>query len=106
MKRAKGLHIFVVSTIIAALFIYSALAEEFLLGRQQNISLGNCTLKIEDVDSKVGQVWLTIFAEQEPPQYAIVAVGETFCGGELTLKVLRIYAGDDSDLVALEIRSK
>jgi hypothetical protein len=105
MKRAKGLHIFVVYLIIA-LFIYSALAEDFLLSTQQKISLGSCALKIEDVDSAAGQVWLTIFAEPKPPQSAIVAVGDTFYCGELAFNVLRIYVGDDTDLVLLEILRK
>ena len=106
MKLARGLYEFITCTILLAVFLYPAHAEEVLLLEQQNLTLGNCTLVIEGADSQAGRVWLCILADHETPQSVVVVVGEAFRFGKLTLRILRIYVGDSADLVALEIRGK
>jgi hypothetical protein len=106
MKLARGLYKFTAGTILLAVFIYPAHAEEILLSAQQNLTLGNSTLVVEDADSQAGRVWLRVFTDHGPPQSFAAIVGEAFRFGELTFRVLRIYAGDGTDLVALEIHSK
>ena len=106
MKLARGLCKFIARIILLAVFPYPAQSEDVLLLEQQNLTLGNCTLEIEGADFQAGRVWLCILADHETPQSAVFVVGEAFRFGELTLRILRIYAGDSEDLVALEIRGK
>ena len=106
MKLAKGLYKFIGRTILLAVFVYPAHAEVVLLSVQQNLTLGNCTLEVEDADFQAGLVWLCIFADHESPQSVVVVVGDAFRIGELMLRILRVYAGEGTDLVALEVRGK
>ena len=73
---------------------------------QQNLTLGNCTLEVEDTDFQAALVWLCIFAYHESHQSVVFVVEDAFCFGELTLRILRIYADNGTDLVALEVRGK
>jgi hypothetical protein len=106
MKLARGLCKFIALIILLVVFLCPAHAEEVLLLEQQNLTLGNCTIEIEGADSQAGLVWLCILADHETPLSVVFVVGEAFRFGELTLRILRIYAGDSADLVVLEIRNK
>lgn len=67
--------------------------------------LGSRTLLIEDADSQAGLVWLSVLDGKRSTQSLVVATGDAFCSGKVTIFVERIYAGDGRDLAALFINA-
>jgi len=104
-KHAKSSHRSTGWAVLLVLLLTPALAEEFLLMPQQSLMLGSRTLLIEDADSQAGLVWLSVLDGKRPTQSMVVAAGDAFCSGEVTIFVERIYAGDGRDLVALSVNA-
>ncbi len=81
-----------------------ACAEEILLATQQPFALdGGTTLVVEDVDPRQGKIWLDIYGRNVSHDSAVLGLGENLSGRGVNLTVIRIYAGGEVDLVALEI---
>ena len=87
------------------ILIYPAFSEEVVLSIQENYTMENCTLQVEDIDSLAAKVWLLILGGQEPSLSKVLCINDTLSCDKLTLMVKKIYAGESADLVCLKINS-
>lgn len=84
-------------------------AELFMSTRERITFADNLTLVVMDVEPQAGVVWLELREEGVALRSSVLRTGESFSyderGEGLELKVLRIYAGGERDLVDLEVVS-
>jgi hypothetical protein len=106
INGAIGFSIFSACILFLAILIYPALSQEVVLSMNENYTLNNCTLQIEDIDSQAAKVWLLIQERQGPSLSMVLGINETLSCGKLTLMVKRFYAGESADIVCLKINSK
>jgi hypothetical protein len=84
--------------------IFLACAEEILLATQQPFALeSGTTLVVEDVDPRQGKIWLDLYGKNASHDSAVLGLGDNISCRGVNLTVVRIYAGGEVDLVALEI---
>jgi hypothetical protein len=103
MRISRMMLVLVGSCLFLSILIFPVSGNEYLLSPRENITLENCTLLIEDADSQAGKVWVSFFCGQNAHVSSVLGLGERSRLGRLELMVKRIYAGDDRDLVALDI---
>jgi hypothetical protein len=90
--------------VCAGAYVHPSLGESIILHTQQSYIIpGNITLVVEDVNPSAGVVWLKLYRGNDTLKSAILNVGGYFRYGDTNLTVNKIYAGDDHDLVELEI---
>jgi hypothetical protein len=106
INGAIGFSILSACILSSAILIYPAFSEEVVLSMQENYTLDNCTVQIEDIDSQAAKVWLLIQKRQEPSLSMVLGINETLSCGKLTLMVKRFYAGESADIVCLKINDK
>ncbi|UEC42488.1 MAG: hypothetical protein METHAR1v1_650003 [Methanothrix sp.] len=84
-------------------------AELFMSTRERITFADDLTLVVMDVEPQAGVVWLELRDEGVALRSSVLRTGESFAyderGEGLELKVLRIYAGGERDLVDLEVVS-
>ena len=102
---ANGFCLYSALVLFLTILIDPAISQELVLSINENYTMENCTLQIEDIDSHAERVWLLIQHEQEPSLSMVLGINDTFRCGKLTVLVKRIYAGVSADIVRLTVNS-
>jgi len=102
---ANGFCLYSALVLFLTILIDPAISQEVVLSINENYTMENCTLQIEDIDSHAERVWLLIQHEQEPSLSMVLGINDTFRCGKLTVLVKRIYAGESADIVRLAVNS-
>jgi len=102
---ANGFCLYSALVLFLTILIDPAISQELVLSINENYTMENCTLQIEDIDSHAERVWLLIQHEQEPSLSMVLGINDTFRCGKLTVLVKRIYAGESADIVRLAVNS-
>ena len=105
LSGANGFCLYSALVLFLTILIDPAISQELVLSINENYTMENCTLQIEDIDSHAERVWLLIQHEQEPSLSMVLGINDTFRCGKLTVLVKRIYAGESADLVRLAVNS-
>ena len=102
---ANGFCLYSALVLFLTILIDPAISQELVLSINENYTMENCTLQIEDIDSHAERVWLLIQHEQEPSLSMVLGINDTLRCGKLTVLVKRIYAGESADIVRLAVNS-
>ena len=102
---ANGFCLYSVFILFLTTLIAPAISQEAVLQINENYTMENCKLQIEDIDSQAERVWLLIQDGQEPSLSMVLGINDTLRCGKLTVLVKRIYAGESADLVRLAVNS-
>jgi len=100
--RAKRAAAAMLLLLLLILLTPSSPAAESILSVDDNCTIGNCTLQVEDVDCQAMQVWLAVERKGLPLLARVLSINDTIPCGNRTVLVKGIYAGEHSDLVCLE----
>ncbi len=102
---ANGFCLYSAFILFLTILIDPAISQEVVLSINENYTMENCTLQIEDIDSHAERVWLLIQDGQEPSLSMVLGINDTLRCGKLTVLVKRIYAGESADIVRLTVNS-
>jgi hypothetical protein len=102
---AKWISLFIASILPLMVLINPAVSQEVVLTLHENLSLENCTLRVEDIDIQAAKVWLLLQSEQQQPRSMVLGINNSTSCEKQTLMVTAIYAGEKADLVCLRINS-
>jgi hypothetical protein len=102
---ANGFCLYSAFILFLTILIDPAISQEVVLSINENYTMENCTLQIEDIDSHAERVWLLIQHSREPSLSMVLGINDTLHCGKLTVLVKRIYAGESADIVRLAVNS-
>ena len=102
---ANGFCLYSALVLFLTILIDPAISQELVLSINENYTMENCTLQIEDIDSHAERVWLLIQHGREPSLSMVLGINDTLRCGKLTVLVKRIYAGGRADIVRLTVNS-
>lgn len=102
---ANGFCLYSAFILFLTILIDPGVSQEVVLSINENYTMENCTLQIEDIDSHAERVWLLIQHDQEPSLSMVLGINDTLHCGKLTVLVKRIYAGESADIVRLAVNS-
>jgi hypothetical protein len=87
-----------------SLVIPFAYCEKVLISTEEPLILGeNLILVAEDIDLATGSVWVDLYNGSSMVQSGIVNLGGHINRSGINVTIEGVYAGDKSDLVAIEI---
>lgn len=87
------------------ILIGSALPSEVILSVHDNITVENCTVRVEDIDAQAAKVWLLLERGHEPARSMVLGINDSLACVACTLMVTGIYSGENADLVCLMLNA-